>query len=261
FELRDQLFFLKKKNDALEKSRSLNKIDKETYLTLNEEIRKNMEEIGRKIQLEVKKIPKWIEFFENEIQYRKTRLDQAQTQKQGELIEREQQKIKELYTFIDSLSADVAMFSSIITEVSAELVLVEDLEEEIDKLPTKISLDDEKEKLETEKNDSLKYSEKSKIAWKCVGKNILSSKIEKGPIGVCSRPLVSNNQLYLEIIKINEVQDSIIEEIYNVIRPSLALGDTISPFKQRTIVAEYVERIVGVEKHRALDPIVVEKFF
>lgn len=265
FELRDQLSFLQKKNDALEKSLSLSKIDNETYKTLNKEIRKKMEEIGRKIQLEVKKFPKWIDFFDNEIQYRKTRLDQAHPHDQGELIEREQQKIKELFTFIDSLRADVAMFSSAIAEVSTDVVQIENLEEVIDKLPTEISFTREKQKpkpdAEPEKKEILEYSGQSKMAWKCVGKYIQSSNIEKGPIGVCSRPLVSKNQLYLEIVKINEVQDSIMEEIYNIIKLSLALGNTISPIKQRTVVAEYIGRVVGVEKHRALDPIVVEKFF
>jgi hypothetical protein len=263
FELRDQLSFLQKKDDALEKSRSLSKIDNETYMTLNKEIMKKMGEIGRKIQLEVKQIPKWIDFFDNEIQYRKTRLDQTQPHEQGELIEREQQKIKELFTFIDSLRADIAMFSTAIAEVSTDVVQIENLEDIIDTLPTKISFEREKTKpgAEPEKIEILKHSEQSKMAWNCVGKNVQFSNVEKDPIGMCSRPLVSNNQLYLEIINFNDVQDSIIEEIYNIIRPSLALGNTISPIKQRTIVAEYVGRVVGVEKFRALDPVVIEKFF
>ena len=254
FKLHEKLIFLKKKKDALEKALALGKIDNEAFLALNQELTSEMSEIRHTIQLDIDKLSRWIVFFERELQHRQIQLKQSQTHEQVENLERNQQKINELLKFIEILHADVSMFSSVIADIPP----TKDERELDSEVREVVPIERPIEVVEEE--EIVAQVEDIKTAWDCVGKTIRSN--ARDMIGICSRPLIWMNQLYLEIVKINEVQDSIIEEIYNQIRPSLTGGEiTTHPIKRRTIIADYISKVVGVEKTKALSPTVVGEFF
>ncbi|MFQ6125826.1 MAG: hypothetical protein ACE5R6_14655 [Candidatus Heimdallarchaeota archaeon] len=251
FKLNEELDFLKKKMDALEKALALEKIDNEAYLTMKQDITSKKIKIRQEIQSDVKRFSRWVAFFEQELQHRQTQLKQIQSDEPFEVTERKQQKINELLKFIELLHTDISMFSSEITRIP----VVEDGRESDEKISQKIPTE---RPIEEEKKIGIQV-EDTKTAWQCVGNMVQST--ARDLIGICSRPLVRENQLYLEIVKINEIQDNIIEEIYNLIKHSLAISGITNLTKRRAIIADYISKTTGVEKTKALSPTVVGEFY
>ncbi len=252
FQLHEELTFLKKKMTALEKALALEKIDIEAFLAMKQDNTSKVSKIRQTIQLDVERFSKWIGFFERELQHRQIQLKQTQSDEPVKVIERKQQKINELLKFIELLHADISIFSSEI----AEIPITEDEREIHEKVSKEISLE---HPIEVEEKQINIQVEDTKTAWECVGKIVQST--ARDLIGICSRPLVRENQLYLEIVKIYEIQDEIVEEIYKLIKHSLAISGITSPTKRRTIIADYISKTIGVEKTKALSPTVVGEFF
>lgn len=252
FQLHEELAFLEKKMTALEKALALEKIDNEAFFAMKQDITNKVSKIRHEIQLDVKRFSRWIVFFERELQHRQIQLKQTQADEPVEVIERKQQKINELFKFIELLHTDISMFSSEIAEIPVTEEERE-IQEKVSKdIPTERPIEVEEKKIGIQVEDT-------KTAWECVGKIVQST--ARDLIGICSRPLVRENQLYLEIVKINEIQDEIVEEIYNLIKQSLAISGITSPTKRRTIIADYISKTIGVEKTKALSPTVVGEFF
>lgn len=252
FQLHEELAFLEKKMTALEKALALEKIDNEAFFAMKQDITNKVSKIRHEIQLDVERFSRWIVFFERELQHRQIQLKQTQADEPVEVIERKQQKINELFKFIELLHTDISMFSSEIAEIPVAEEERE-IQEKVSKdIPTERPIEVEEKKIGIQVEDT-------KTAWECVGKIVQST--ARDLIGICSRPLVRENQLYLEIVKINEIQDEIVEEIYNLIKQSLAISGITSPTKRRTIIADYISKTIGVEKTKALSPTVVGEFF
>jgi len=276
FQLIEQLTFLQKKEEALESVLSLDSIDDETHNALKKEIQDNRTQIQQNIQSDIKELSKGIHYFKQEIQYRQTRLQQTKTHEQTESIEKRQQRINERLNFITILQGDISLLSNEIKDFAS----LEDKHPEIIKQKNEgkiaeYSLDISETELMTINDaprlEPVKISKEEKPRtnlsksivdlnriWDCVGKLIQSNTRE---IGVCSRPIIRSGEIYIEIMSRNEIQDPIIEEIYNLIKSSLTSGEVTNPTKKRTIVADYISKAIGVEKQSALSPTVIKKFF
>jgi len=277
FQLMEQLTFLQKKEKALESVLSLDSIDTETHNALKKEIQDNRTQIQQKIQFDIENLSKGIQYFMQEIQYHQKHLQQNNTHEQTESIEKRQQRISERLNFIKILQVDISLLSNEIKDFAT----LEDKHPEITEQKNEVkiaeySLDISETELVMTINDAPKH-EPVKISndekprtnrsksivdlnkvWDCVGKLVKSNTRE---IGVCSQPITRNGEIYIEIISRNEIQDPIIEEIYNLIKSSLTSGEVTNPTKMRIIVADYISKAIGVEKQNSLSPTVIKRFF